>query len=227
MSTSCAQLLRKIVPHNYSVCRFNQEVSKNVPSSFSTSSFSPSNQITKNVDRQQRIFSNDPYLNISSSRQTCSCSSYLILKRTFKIYSESFSKTGDDENDEKSKVKANEIESKANEEAYDPKKDSFFTQDTAFGSKENKGLGESDRPVFIPDQENETKITSAEDLTPPTTCCQSGCPNCVWIDYVERLSKLYEDPSLSKERILKELDGIEDSNIKAFIMMELRVKKLI
>lgn len=108
---------------------------------------------------------------------------------------------------------------------YDQKEDSFFTQDVAYGSKENKGQGDPDRPVFIPEEEDSK--SDEEDLSPPTNCCQSGCPNCVWIDYVEKLSKKFTDPSLTRERIMKDLNGIEDQNIKAFIMMELRTKKLI
>ncbi|ODN03446.1 Oxidoreductase-like domain-containing protein 1 [Orchesella cincta] len=228
MSTNSAQSLWKFVCRKHPAGRIHQKVSKNVSfSSFSSSSCSIFNDINKvGTDRDRKIFSSDPktVLNFSETNNglsMCSYSSNLSFKRTFKIYPESYSRK-DDDDDKKSKSEGVKF---TEEKQYDPKKDDFFTQDTAFGSKENKGLGESERPVFIP--EGEVKVISEEDLEPPTTCCQSGCPNCVWIEYVEKLSKFYTDPTLSKDKILKELDGIEDSNVKAFIMMELRVKKLI
>ncbi|CAG7834565.1 unnamed protein product [Allacma fusca] len=88
------------------------------------------------------------------------------------------------------------------------------------GSKTNKGKGDPTRPVFVPPFENPTVGT----LEPPTNCCMSGCANCVWIEYAENLAKAYSKPELSKERIKMELESIEDQNIKAFIMMELRIK---
>lgn len=112
-------------------------------------------------------------------------------------------------------------------ENYNPKEDSFFTQDKAFGSKENKGSGNSERPVFDPESDVTENNSSEEDLSPPTNCCQTGCPNCVWIDYVEKLSTKFTDPGLTRDKILKELEAIEDANIKAYIMMELRVRKMI
>lgn len=113
----------------------------------------------------------------------------------------------------------------SDDKPYDPKDDQFFTQEPAFGSKENKGQGEAERPVFHPAEVTDKDET--EELSPPTTCCQSGCPNCVWIEYAEKLSKRYTDPGMSKDKVLKELEQLDDQNIKAFIMMELRTRKLI
>jgi len=112
---------------------------------------------------------------------------------------------------------------------YNPKEDSFFTQDDAYGSKVNKGLGDEERPFYDPLLEVSAlpKEEEEEGLSPPTNCCRSGCPNCVWIDYVEKLSKKYSDPLLSREKVLKDLDGMQDQSIKAFLMMELKSKGLI
>jgi hypothetical protein len=110
------------------------------------------------------------------------------------------------------------------DEEYDPKEDAFFTQDVAYGSKVNKGKGDPVRPFFDPPEVVEDE---EEYLSPPTNCCRTGCPNCVWLEYVEKLSKKYSNPELSKEKILKDLDEMDDQSIKAFIMMELRVKGLI
>lgn len=59
----------------------------------------------------------------------------------------------------------------------------------------------------------------------PTTCCMSGCANCVWIDYADKLISQYGDcpQSVSKD-ILAQID---DPSLKAFLEMELmfRLKK--
>ena len=53
----------------------------------------------------------------------------------------------------------------------------------------------------------------------PTTCCASGCANCVWIDYAEELKKYYQDGGdKAKLAIAKE---VEDPNLRAFLMLEL------
>jgi hypothetical protein len=54
----------------------------------------------------------------------------------------------------------------------------------------------------------------------------SGCPNCVWIEYAERLTKVYSDPKLSREKIHNDIDALEDPNIKAFILMDLKSRGL-
>lgn len=110
------------------------------------------------------------------------------------------------------------------QEIYDPKKDNFFTQDIAFGSKENKGSGNAERPVFIPE---EVEDSEEEELIAPTNCCGTGCPNCVWIEYAEKLTKRISNPKMGKERILRELEAMEDQNIKSYVMMELRIMKII
>lgn len=56
----------------------------------------------------------------------------------------------------------------------------------------------------------------------PTTCCMSGCPNCVWLDYAEKLSAYFHDGG---ERAIKEIsEKVQDSNVRAFLLHELRMR---
>jgi hypothetical protein len=57
----------------------------------------------------------------------------------------------------------------------------------------------------------------------PTTCCMSGCSNCVWIQYAEEVSKIYADGGAKARDII--LSKVSDPNTRAFLMMEL--KKLV
>lgn len=54
----------------------------------------------------------------------------------------------------------------------------------------------------------------------PTTCCMSGCANCVWIKYAEEMSKIYADGGEKAREII--LSKVTDPNTKAFLMMELK-----
>jgi len=63
-------------------------------------------------------------------------------------------------------------------------------------------------------QENGAEDTeSEEDLVPPTNCCMSGCPTCVWLEYVDKLAKHYSNPKLGREKVHKDVENIEDGNI--------------
>lgn len=67
--------------------------------------------------------------------------------------------------------------------------------------------------------------TEAEDNIqlpdPPTTCCMSGCANCVWIEYAQELAVLYKDGGKAAEKVMK---TIEDPSLKIFLSLELREK---
>ncbi|CAH1389835.1 unnamed protein product [Nezara viridula] len=58
---------------------------------------------------------------------------------------------------------------------------------------------------------------------PPTNCCMSGCANCVWIKYAEDLSKIFDDAENKVKEII--LSKVDDPNMKAFLLMELRSMK--
>lgn len=55
----------------------------------------------------------------------------------------------------------------------------------------------------------------------PTTCCMSGCANCVWIQYAEEMSKFYADGGEKAKDII--LSKVTDPYTKAFLMMELKI----
>jgi len=57
----------------------------------------------------------------------------------------------------------------------------------------------------------------------PTTCCMSGCANCVWLEYAEKINAYYRDGG---ESAMKEINlRVHDTNIKAFLMHELRMRQ--
>lgn len=61
----------------------------------------------------------------------------------------------------------------------------------------------------------------------PTTCCMSGCANCVWLDYAEELVKYYDKraETVKVAELLADIEQhIQDPMIKAFIKMEIRTK---
>ncbi|VVC38451.1 Oxidoreductase-like, N-terminal [Cinara cedri] len=59
----------------------------------------------------------------------------------------------------------------------------------------------------------------------PTTCCMSGCANCVWIEYAEKVKKILTD-SDSKQVAQTILDKVQDPNMKAFLTIEFKSKGL-
>jgi len=69
---------------------------------------------------------------------------------------------------------------------------------------------------------SEEGVGNSEALLPeePTTCCMSGCANCVWIQYAEELSKFYADRGEKAREII--LSKVTDPNTRALLMMELK-----
>lgn len=56
----------------------------------------------------------------------------------------------------------------------------------------------------------------------PTTCCMSGCNNCVWIAYAEELVKLFDGNTEEARKVL--LDKIQDPTLKMFLMVEINAR---
>ncbi|KAL6263057.1 hypothetical protein P5V15_005854 [Pogonomyrmex californicus] len=75
------------------------------------------------------------------------------------------------------------------------------------------------------DRVNYKKKISINDLTEPTNCCMSGCANCVWIQYAEQLNNVIESSNVNLQKAI--IGKVQDPNMKAFLMMELRCRKLI
>ncbi|XP_023176027.1 oxidoreductase-like domain-containing protein 1 [Drosophila hydei] len=54
----------------------------------------------------------------------------------------------------------------------------------------------------------------------PTTCCMSGCANCVWVEYAKTVAKILGDnDDRARELVLAK---IKDPNLRVFLEMELR-----
>lgn len=66
------------------------------------------------------------------------------------------------------------------------------------------------------------KVVSSVIPDEPTTCCMSGCANCVWIQYAEELAKVLQDGQKTQEIIMKK---VTDPNMRAFLMTELKAMK--
>ncbi|XP_039314683.1 oxidoreductase-like domain-containing protein 1 [Solenopsis invicta] len=75
------------------------------------------------------------------------------------------------------------------------------------------------------DRLEHVKESSIDDLTEPTNCCMSGCTNCVWIKYAEKLSNMMEKSNIDLQKAI--FEKVQDPNMRAFLAMELRCRKLI
>lgn len=72
------------------------------------------------------------------------------------------------------------------------------------------------------EKNEDNSVSSIDDLTEPTNCCMSGCANCVWIQYAEKLSAVLEESEVDVQKLI--IDKVQDPNMKAFLSMELRFK---
>ena len=59
----------------------------------------------------------------------------------------------------------------------------------------------------------------------PTDCCNSGCANCVWLDYSEEVVSYYrrQGRGVALEDLLQTVSkNVDDPMVRAFVQMELR-----
>ena len=92
-------------------------------------------------------------------------------------------------------------------------------------------LGSKGSTKFLPqirrnhdDEKTQKVVEKIEDLVEPTTCCMSGCANCVWIEYAENLSRLLKNSDQSVQKIV--MEKVQDPNMRSFLMMELKLRNL-
>jgi len=96
-----------------------------------------------------------------------------------------------------------------------PKRSSIFT--SAFSTNTVVPLGEraKDHSIQVKTGENEEAVCLPE---PPTTCCMSGCANCVWFAYGRELLAIYKDGGKAAQQVL---EAVEDPGVRAFLSIEL------
>ncbi|KAL2715522.1 hypothetical protein V1478_015220 [Vespula squamosa] len=77
----------------------------------------------------------------------------------------------------------------------------------------------------IEGQKKADDTLSIDEIEEPTNCCMSGCTNCVWIQYAEKLSNSLKVSNLDVQKEI--MEKIQDPNMRAFLSMELRCRNLI
>ncbi|KAJ8915174.1 hypothetical protein NQ315_000427 [Exocentrus adspersus] len=99
----------------------------------------------------------------------------------------------------------------------------FFSLNIQFRCRsKNEQVPESKPKNDKTEPKTDSKSKQNEYPEEPTTCCMSGCSNCVWLDYAEKLSEYYRDRG---ERAVKEInEKVTDPSIKAFLLHELRMR---
>ena len=73
-----------------------------------------------------------------------------------------------------------------------------------------------------------SKLLSNNKIENIPQCCQSGCQNCVWLQYAEEISKQYLNQASKNETKIKQLicevEKLTDENLKSYLLFEIRLK---
>ncbi|CAG5109278.1 Similar to BORCS5: BLOC-1-related complex subunit 5 (Gallus gallus) [Cotesia congregata] len=112
-------------------------------------------------------------------------------------------------------------------------KKKFSTNNTVNDSDKNKLIKRpmvteqdiNSDPVESVDNNSSNPTDQADDFVEPVNCCMSGCTNCVWIQYAEKLSETLTNSSDDVQKII--MEKVSDSNMRAFLSMELRLRNII
>ncbi|KOC69362.1 Uncharacterized protein C17orf90 [Habropoda laboriosa] len=67
--------------------------------------------------------------------------------------------------------------------------------------------------------------SSIDDMSEPTNCCMSGCTNCVWIQYAEKLTATLKKSDVDVQKLI--MEKVQDPNMRAFLSMELKFRNII
>lgn len=105
---------------------------------------------------------------------------------------------------------------------YDGCKGMLITSRLCSGDNQNSKMSNEQTEIRQDQIKNDISL---DELTEPTNCCMSGCTNCVWIQYAEKLSNTLEHSDVDMQKLI--MEKVQDPNMRAFLSMELRFRNLI
>ncbi|XP_015590665.1 uncharacterized protein LOC107265582 [Cephus cinctus] len=92
------------------------------------------------------------------------------------------------------------------------------------GSKNKTNKLSNDKTTETEKKYKQRTNEEIDELVAPNNCCMSGCANCVWIQYAEKLSNVLRTSDADVQKII--MDKVEDPNMRVFLSMELHNRKM-